>query len=83
MLAASMGQSFFYMLLVLLVLTIIPVVWAALAIAVKRLHDLNRSGFWSVLCFLPYLGGLFLLLLGFPRGTQGQNEYGQAPFTVG
>lgn len=82
MLAASLKESFFYMLLVLLVMTIIPVVWASLAVAVKRLHDLNRSGWWSLLCLVPYLGGLFLFVLGLPRGTPGQNEYGQPPLIL-
>lgn len=82
MLAVSSGKSFFYMLLVLLVMTILPVAWASFAIAVKRFHDLNRSGWWSLLCFVPYLGGLILLSLGLPRGTRGQNEYGQDPLVV-
>lgn len=81
MLAASSGQSLSYMLLVLLVLTIIPLVWASFAVMAKRLHDLNKSAWWSLLCLVPYVGGLLLLTLGLPRGTRGRNEYGQDPIS--
>ncbi|KZK89997.1 Inner membrane protein YhaI [Pseudovibrio sp. Ad5] len=32
-----------------------------LAVAVRRLHDINRSGFWLLIAFIPILGGLLLL----------------------
>jgi uncharacterized membrane protein YhaH (DUF805 family) len=82
MLAASSGESFFYMLLVLLVMTIIPLLWASFAVVVKRCHDLNRSGWWSLLLLVPYLGVLVVVVLGLMRGTPGQNEYGQDPLIL-
>lgn len=47
--------------------------------AVRRLHDLGRSGwhFWLVL--LPFYNIYFLLLLSFTRGSNSANEYGPAP----
>jgi uncharacterized membrane protein YhaH (DUF805 family) len=43
---------------------------------VKRLHDLNKSG-WNYLLFLIPLVGLLLgLILLFKRGTKGSNQYG-------
>lgn len=82
MLAASSGESFFYMLLVLLVMTIIPVLWACFAVVIKRFHDINKSGLWSLIGLIPYAGALALCLLGLVGGTRGQNEYGQDPLIV-
>lgn len=45
----------------------------------RRFNDLNRSGWWSVLLFLPYINLLPLLYLVFFPGTQGSNSFGAAP----
>lgn len=46
---------------------------------VRRLHDLNRNGFWSLLVFVPVASFfLFLYLCSF-RGTRGRNSYGEDP----
>lgn len=82
MLAASSGESFFYMLLVLLVMTIIPVFWASCAVVIKRFHDINKSGWLCLMGLIPYAGVLALLLVGLLPGTRGQNEYGQDPLIV-
>lgn len=82
MLAVSSGESFFYMLLVLLVMTIVPVLWALFAVVVKRFHDLNKSGFWSLVGVIPYFGAVALVFIGLLPGTRGQNEYGQDPLIL-
>lgn len=82
MLAASSGESFFYMLLVLLVMTIIPVFWASCAVVIKRFHDINKSGWLCLMGLIPYAGVLALLLVGLLPGTRGKNEYGQDPLIV-
>jgi len=40
-------------------LNIIP----SLSIAVRRLHDINRSGFWVLISFVPVIGWIWLLIL--------------------
>jgi uncharacterized membrane protein YhaH (DUF805 family) len=42
---------------------------------VRRLHDIGRSGWWYLLCFVP-LGGLVVLFWTFVRGDSGDNGYG-------
>ncbi len=49
-----------------------------LAVAVRRLHDVNKSG-WFILIGLIPLVGLYLLVLMFTEGTNGPNEYGKDP----
>jgi len=36
----------------------------AIAVAVRRLHDTNRSGWWILMPALPYIAGIILLLVG-------------------
>jgi uncharacterized membrane protein YhaH (DUF805 family) len=45
---------------------------------VRRLHDIGRSGWWYLLCFVP-LGGLVVLYWTFVRGDTGDNAYGPPP----
>lgn len=50
-----------------------------LAVAVRRLHDLNKSGWWYFLGLVPVIGGLVLLYWFVQRGTIGPNDYGPDP----
>jgi uncharacterized membrane protein YhaH (DUF805 family) len=52
---------------------------ATFVLAIRRLHDTNRSGWLSILTLVPIVNlGLALWLL-FGPGTQGANQYGPAP----
>ncbi len=51
--------------------------WPTYAIATKRWHDRNKSGWWSLIGFVPLIGGLWMFIeLGFLGGEPGTNEYG-------
>ena len=43
---------------------------------IKRLHDLNQSGWLYIIAMIPYIGSLFGLFLLFWKGTTGKNDYG-------
>jgi uncharacterized membrane protein YhaH (DUF805 family) len=48
----------------------------SIAVGVRRLHDLDKSGWWLLLIFIP-LVGLIVLIVWFCRpGTPGPNRYG-------
>jgi uncharacterized membrane protein YhaH (DUF805 family) len=47
-------------------------------LAVRRLHDLNSSGWYVLITFLPF-GQLLILWLMFKKGTPGPNKYGEPP----
>ena len=51
----------------------------SLAVAVRRLHDTNRSGWWVLIALLPVLGALVLLVFMVLPGTVGPNSYGEDP----
>lgn len=51
----------------------------ALAVTVRRLHDIGKSG-WNVLfAFLPIIGWILLIIWLVKEGDQGDNEYGADP----
>jgi uncharacterized membrane protein YhaH (DUF805 family) len=55
-------------------------VYPALAIYAKRWHDRGKSGWWTLIGLVPVIGGIWLLVeLGFLRGTEGPNQYGNDP----
>jgi len=55
-------------------LTFLP----SLGIAVRRLHDINRTGWW-VLIALTVIGILLLIYWAAKRGTIGPNRFGPDP----
>jgi uncharacterized membrane protein YhaH (DUF805 family) len=50
-----------------------------LALSVRRLHDVNRSGWWYLLGIVPLLGALVLLVWFCTDGTRGPNRFGADP----
>lgn len=70
-----------YISLIFFLLTFIP----SLSSTVRRLHDINRSGWWIFLNFLP-LAGPIALFIYFCQESGNDNQYGPKPdkinFTV-
>ena len=52
---------------------------ALVSVTVRRLHDIDRSGRWAILGFLPFAGGPRLTRLLMQPGTIGPNRYGPDP----
>ncbi len=50
----------------------------SLAVAVRRLHDTNRSGWWYLIVF-TIVGVIPLIIWFATRGTIGDNQYGPDP----
>jgi uncharacterized membrane protein YhaH (DUF805 family) len=53
-----------------------------LAVAIRRLHDTNRSAWWIFINLLPIFGGLAFLVFMIVDGTPGENKYGPNPKQV-
>ena len=51
----------------------------SLAIMVRRLHDIGRSGWWYFIAFVPFVGGIVLLIFTFLDSEPGPNLYGPNP----
>jgi uncharacterized membrane protein YhaH (DUF805 family) len=48
------------------------------AVSIRRLHDLDRSGWWLLICFTG-IGIIVLLVWDCMRGTLGPNRFGPDP----
>lgn len=51
--------------------------------AIRRLHDLNQTGWLSLLFLVPLLNIIFGLYILFAKGTPGPNNYGPQRITLG
>ena len=60
----------------------LAVLLPSIAVAMRRLHDTDRSGFWLLLMIIPILGWLVLLIFYCLEGTSGDNKYGPDPTAV-
>lgn len=68
---ASMGAFSIVNLLVCLAL-ILP----GIAVSVRRLHDLDSSGWWFLMGLIPLIGHILLIYWYCLRGTVGANRFG-------
>ena len=51
----------------------------SLAVGVRRLHDVGKSGWMLLLAFIPIIGAIWLFVLFVTEGDMGDNEYGMNP----
>lgn len=51
----------------------------SLALIVRRLHDVGKSGWFIFIGLIPIIGSIWLLVLYCTEGDSGPNEYGEDP----
>jgi uncharacterized membrane protein YhaH (DUF805 family) len=69
----GVGYGLFYFLYTLAVL--IP----GLAVSVRRLHDIGKSGWMILIVLIPIIGWIWLLVLMVTDSNPGENQYGPNP----
>lgn len=74
MLDSVIGMGLFS--LIVLLALIIP----SWAVAVRRLHDSDLSGWWILLAIIPGIGWIFMVYFGLRPSTESMNRFGPAPF---
>jgi uncharacterized membrane protein YhaH (DUF805 family) len=74
--AGELPYGVFYFLYSLAVL--IP----GLAVAVRRLHDVGKSGWMILISLIPIIGAIWLLVLMVTDSNPGENQYGLNPKEV-
>lgn len=62
----------------LFILWHLAMVLPLLAVTVRRLHDIGRSGWWLLLSFIPFVGFIVIILLVIPT-RRTDNAYGSPP----
>ncbi|PNQ51726.1 DUF805 domain-containing protein, partial [Vibrio agarivorans] len=50
-----------------------------IAVAIRRLHDTGRTGWWLLIGFIPLIGLIVLIVFTVSEGDKGSNEYGSDP----
>ncbi len=70
----SLYYGFVYMVYV------IAMISCVFAVCTKRRHDRDKSGWWSLIMFVPFIGANRLIVdLGILEGTRGANRFGSDP----
>ena len=57
----------------------LAVLLPGLAVSVRRLHDTNRSGWWLLIAFIPFIGAIVLIIFMVLDSDGGPNRYGPNP----
>ena len=53
--------------------------WINISFDVRRLHDIDFSGWWVLLNFIPFVSLGFFFILAIKKGTHGPNSFGKDP----
>lgn len=75
---SSLNISLLIPLLILLVISL-AIIIPSLAVQVRRFHDLDKSGWFILLNFIPYIGPIIVLVFMCMDGTRGPNRFGDDP----
>jgi uncharacterized membrane protein YhaH (DUF805 family) len=62
---------------------ILGIIVPSLAMVVRRLHDVGKSGWFYCVAFIPLIGGIWLLVLECTDSEIGENMYGPNPKGIG
>ncbi len=52
-----------------------------LAVGVRRLHDIGKSGWWLLISLIPLIGIIILIVFYCKKSDPDTNEYGPHPFS--
>jgi uncharacterized membrane protein YhaH (DUF805 family) len=51
------------------------------ALIVRRLHDVDKSGWFFLIYFIPLVGPIVFIVFMAKRGTEGPNRFGPNPYS--
>ena len=60
----------------------LAIIIPTLAVLVRRMHDLGKSGGFIFVVFIPLVGAIWMLVLLFTDSSPGENAYGPNPKEV-
>jgi uncharacterized membrane protein YhaH (DUF805 family) len=63
--------------------SILAMIIPGLAVTVRRLHDVGKSGWFYFIVLIPIIGSIWLLVLMATDGKPGRNQYGLNPKGIG
>jgi uncharacterized membrane protein YhaH (DUF805 family) len=78
LLRGSISMVFFGLAILYWLAVLVP----GLAVCVRRLHDIDKSGWFILVSLIPAVGGIILLVLVCLDGTPGDNRFGPSPKAI-
>jgi uncharacterized membrane protein YhaH (DUF805 family) len=72
---ASVGTVAAFILVIIFSFFTIYLDLVLLALLVRRLHDIDKSGWWVLIGFVPFAGAIILLIFTLRKGTPELNRY--------
>lgn len=60
----------------------LAIIVPCIALTVRRLHDIGKSGWWYFIGLVPLIGGIWLIVLMATEGQPQPNQYGPSPKAV-
>lgn len=63
----------------------IGIIWSlanllpGIAVGVRRMHDIDKSGWWLLIALIPLVGWIILIVWYATKGTGGANRFGADP----
>ncbi len=76
---ADGGEAIGVGMMIVLGLLYIPLLVSTFVYAVRRLNDLNKSGWWSLTILIPLVNLIVIFYMLCGAGTKGDNNFGPAP----
>ena len=61
-------------------ITTLALLLPGLAVGIRRLHDIGRSGWWILIALVPFIGAIVLLVFAL-QPSEGPNRFGERPDT--
>ena len=49
----------------------------AISVSVRRLHDIDKSGWFVLISAIPFIGWIILAIMLIGKGTSGKNRFGE------
>ena len=60
----------------------LAIIVPSLAVTVRRLHDVGRSGWWILISLIPLIGGIVIFVFMVLDSHEGENRFGPNPKEV-
>ena len=54
----------------------------AISVSVRRLHDIDKSGWFVLISVIPFIGWVILAIMLIGKGTEGKNQFGEYPLSL-
>ncbi|KAA8995177.1 DUF805 domain-containing protein [Affinibrenneria salicis] len=64
---------------ILLMIYALAILLPGLAVTVRRLHDIGKSGWWILISMVPFVGGLVLVAFTCMDSQPAENQFGPNP----